>query len=56
MAKDPRCPKCNGKMDQGFIPNYGKGGRAYVSSWFEGLPEKSFWGVRSKHLLIRGYR
>jgi hypothetical protein len=40
MAQDLKCPKCQGEMVQGFIPD-----RAIVSSWVEGKPKKSFWGV-----------
>ena len=37
------CPKCSGEMIQGFIVDW-KGNRFNsVSSWVEGVPEKSFW-------------
>lgn len=36
------CPKCQGKMVQGFVVDFAYGA-LLVSSWFEGLPEKSFW-------------
>jgi hypothetical protein len=29
-------------MVRGFIPDFAYGG-AFVSSWHEGLPQKSFW-------------
>ena len=39
------CPKCDGKMQQGFIVDTGDG--RSVSLWVEGPPEDSFWlGVK----------
>ena len=35
------CPKCNGKMEQGFIVDLAQG--VYVSQWAPGAPKKSFW-------------
>ena len=39
---EPQCPKCDGQMAQGFIPDHIPGGR-FVGAWHEGQPEKSFW-------------
>ena len=36
------CPKCRGRMQEGFIKDDTHGG-VHVSSWIEGPPEKSFW-------------
>ena len=36
------CPKCRGKMEEGFIKDEGYG-TIQASKWVEGLPEKSFW-------------
>ncbi|MEO6390608.1 MAG: hypothetical protein ABIP75_02080 [Pyrinomonadaceae bacterium] len=36
------CPKCNGKMVQGFTFEI-DGFKRMVSTWVEGAPEKSFW-------------
>jgi DNA gyrase inhibitor GyrI len=36
------CPKCSGKMQQGFIIDRLDAVRQ-VSTWVEGSPEKSFW-------------
>jgi hypothetical protein len=44
----PACPKCKGRMVQGFVPNYGQGGFVYVSSWVEGQPRKSIGGRSTK--------
>ena len=38
-----QCPKCKGRMVQGFIPDYSEGS-ILVGSWHEGPPRKSFWG------------
>jgi hypothetical protein len=40
--KATQCPKCNGRMEQGFIIDFTHGGRM-VSSWAPGAPQKSFW-------------
>jgi hypothetical protein len=37
------CPKCQGEMVQGFMPDYYAHSAIYVSSWVEGPPAKSFW-------------
>ena len=33
------CPKCNSKMEEGFIVDYGQSGIARVASWIQGAPE-----------------
>ena len=38
----PKCPKCQGTMEEGFIIDRMQGG-ALPESWFRGLPDKSFW-------------
>ena len=43
MADSPRdCPKCSGKMKQGFVVDHSYTTRV-VSKWAEGTPRKSFW-------------
>jgi hypothetical protein len=43
MSSQPqRCPKCSGKMEQGFIFDMAHGTRL-VSHWAPGAPQKSFW-------------
>jgi hypothetical protein len=37
-----RCPKCEGDMVQGFVPDYTHGG-ILVEGWHAGQPKKSFW-------------
>lgn len=42
------CPKCRGKMEEGFIGDAIPGG-LMPSKWVEGRPEKSFWhGIKIK--------
>ena len=45
------CPKCRGKMEEGFIKDQAHGA-VYASKWVEGQPEQSFWTgtkTRGKH-------
>ena len=37
------CPKCEGQMQEGFIPDKTHGGGQVVSRWIAGVPEWSFW-------------
>ncbi len=36
------CPKCSGRMEQGFVMDNTYGARV-VSHWAAGAPQKSFW-------------
>jgi hypothetical protein len=38
------CPKCQGRMLQGFVPDYSHAS-IFVGSWQAGKPKKSFWTV-----------
>jgi hypothetical protein len=40
--QETSCPKCQGPMVQGYIPDFTQGARL-VSTWREGNPRKSFW-------------
>ena len=41
------CPKCRGRMQEGFITDNTHGG-VMIGSWIEGKPEKSFWmGIKT---------
>ena len=42
MSTPAHCPKCEGTMIQGFVPDFAHGGR-FVTSWHAGAPETSFW-------------
>ena len=37
------CPKCNGKMVQGFIVDHQGDLMSRVDNWVEGPAEKSYW-------------
>jgi predicted nucleic-acid-binding Zn-ribbon protein len=39
-----QCPKCNGRMEQGFILDKGLNAQ-YISRWAAGQPENSFFTV-----------
>lgn len=46
--KELPCPKCSGKMQEGFMLDRQDALRQ-VSTWVEGTPEKSLWtGIRLK--------
>ena len=37
------CPKCDGEMQSGFIPDFSYGS-VQASSWYEGEPDKNWMG------------
>lgn len=41
------CPKCQGSMTEGFVPQEHSGMKA-VSGWTEGVPNKGWFGVKNK--------
>ena len=43
IRAESKCPKCQGQMLAGFIPDFTHSG-AVPSSWYKGEPMKSFWG------------
>jgi hypothetical protein len=47
-AKMNTCPKCQARMEEGFLLDHTHGGRV-VSTWVEGAPEQGRWsGLRIK--------
>ena len=40
MESSAVCPKCQGSMQEGFIPDTNSG-MNFINSWVEGSPEKS---------------
>ncbi|MCW3846227.1 PF20097 family protein [Sphingomonas sp. LB-2] len=41
------CPRCQGSMTEGFIPDHTDSAVRKVAIWVEGAPEKSRWtGVK----------
>lgn len=48
MIPTPTCPKCSGRMAEGFVIDNSYGTRT-VAQWVEGRPEKSIWtGLKIK--------
>lgn len=44
----PRCPKCDGSMSEGFVLDEGYG-HYRVTRWQPGAPKKSIWtGIKQK--------
>lgn len=59
MSTQPRCSKCEERMEEGFVVDISQGaGR--VSSWIAGPPETSFWtGIKfgdRENINIRTFR
>src|SRR4051812_44116186 len=43
-----KCPKCGGRMEEGYVPDYAYG-MVLRPSWFPGAPEISRWyGLKTK--------
>ncbi len=42
MSEQLKCPKCNGRMEQGFVLDNTYGAKM-ISHWVPGAPQKSFW-------------
>lgn len=46
MKTAGRCPRCDGRMAEGFVLDHGYG-TTHISTWQAGEPRKSFWqGVK----------
>lgn len=43
MKTPGRCPKCDGRMAEGFVLDHGDYGAVNVATWQAGAPQKSFW-------------
>ena len=52
MASGSHCPKCNGRMEEGFTADHGHGAY-HVAAWLRGKPDRRWWGlkVQKKQLL-----
>lgn len=45
----PKCPRCGGTMEQGFVLDRAHGDALRTQEWLEGEPVKSFWsGIKTK--------
>ncbi len=49
MTGSKTCSKCNGRMEQGYIPE-AREYTAKVSSWIEGEPRKAWFGLKLRGL------
>ena len=38
------CPKCQSSMAEGFVIDVNQSGAHTVSTWFEGAPERAWYG------------
>jgi hypothetical protein len=45
MGQEPRCPRCEGSMEEGFILEYQSGG-AHTTKWIEGKPKFGWLGIK----------
>jgi hypothetical protein len=43
MTNPTKCPKCEGPMVQGYIPDFFHHSASGVGGWQEGPPKKSIW-------------
>jgi hypothetical protein len=51
MTRPATCPKCSGRMEEGFVLDRTYGANLQAS-WVEGRPAKSFWaGMKLKGLV-----
>ena len=45
MAAGKTCPKCEGRMEEGFTVDRSYG-EAHVLGWHNGAPDKRWWGLK----------
>jgi hypothetical protein len=38
------CLRCKGEMESGFVGDLGQAHTVWLSTWYSGRPEWSFWG------------
>jgi hypothetical protein len=53
QSKELKCPKCDGTMLQGFVPD-ATYGAVLVSQWYQERPKKGFFGWSTKAPRSRG--
>ena len=46
-ASAKTCPKCVGRMEEGFTIDAGDYSLPSVGGWHRGKPRKSFWGLKT---------
>ena len=45
MSSNKHCPKCEGRMEEGFAVDHGHGAY-HVPKWQKGAPDKRWWGLK----------
>lgn len=45
MAGGKYCPKCEGRMEQGFVADSAHGATA-IAQWHRGAPQQKWWGLK----------
>ena len=45
MAAAKACPKCDGRMEDGFVVDHGYGEK-HVAGWQSGKPVRKWWGLK----------
>jgi hypothetical protein len=51
VLRSNTCPKCGGRMGQGYLPEYTQHHSRIVPHWIEGAPERGWFGLK-----VRGKR
>ena len=47
MAAAKSCPKCDGRMEEGFSVDRGYG-ENHVAGWHPGKPDTRWWGLKAQ--------
>jgi Domain of unknown function (DUF6487) len=60
MAEEHTCPKCRGRMEEGYVPDW-TNSQILQSRWFPGQPEPGLWGLKGvsgseKGIPVTAYR
>ena len=48
MRQPSPCPKCQGRMERGYVPDAAHQGNPHIPNWNRGEPSKHWWhGLKS---------
>lgn len=59
LAGSRTCPRCGGRMEQGFVPEYTHHSSVRLSQWVAGAPERGWFGLKlrgRRKMAIETYR
>jgi predicted nucleic-acid-binding Zn-ribbon protein len=59
MAGTKTCGKCGGRMAEGFTPEYTHHSSTKIEEWFEGAPERGWFGLKlrgKRRMAVETYR